>query len=70
MFDRFALFVLRFAVRVVPLLGIALGVAAGAERERRVLDERLHHLRSDGPREWSDFPETPESDRLVLRFDA
>ena len=35
-----------------------------------MLSERLHHLRIDGPREWSEFPETPEGPRLELKFVA
>ena len=35
-----------------------------------VLVERLHHLRIDGPREWSEFAETPSADHLEVKFDA
>ena len=35
-----------------------------------VLDPNLHHLRIAGEREWSSFPEAPESDGLTVRFDA
>ncbi len=40
------------------------------EAEQSVLTSSRHHLRIDGPREWSDFPEAPESDRLELKFPA
>ena len=35
-----------------------------------VLVERLHHLRIDGPREWSEFAETPSADHLEVKFEA
>ncbi|HZL91795.1 MAG TPA: CehA/McbA family metallohydrolase, partial [Pirellulaceae bacterium] len=34
------------------------------------LTDRLHHLRIDAPREWSDFPEKPEAAFLELKFAA
>src|SRR5262249_9529271 len=34
----------------------------------QILDARLHHLRVAGPREWSDFPETPEGPKLTHTF--
>ncbi len=36
----------------------------------QVLDDKLHHLRIDGPREWDDFPEVPEAKSLIIQFDA
>ncbi|WP_145367373.1 CehA/McbA family metallohydrolase [Maioricimonas rarisocia] len=36
----------------------------------RVLDADRHHLRIEGPREWSTFPETPDADRLEITFAA
>jgi len=33
-----------------------------------VLTSDMHHLRHGSPREWSDFPENPESDHLQLNF--
>lgn len=36
----------------------------------QIIDGRLHHLRADKPREWTDFPEQPEAARLVIRFRA
>ncbi|MGH7128705.1 MAG: CehA/McbA family metallohydrolase, partial [Planctomycetaceae bacterium] len=38
--------------------------------EARTLEDCKHHLRIDGPREWSSFPETPEADRLDVTFTA
>ena len=36
----------------------------------QVLDDRLHHLRIAGPREWTEFPEKPEAAFLELKFSA
>src|SRR5205807_159277 len=53
------------------LLTLLACLAAGpAAAKTTVLDSRLHHLRSEGEREWSDFPMQPEGPRLVLRFQA
>ncbi len=38
--------------------------------ESRVLDGQLHHLRIDGPREWTEFPEKAEAAHLELQFEA
>src|SRR5687768_11098381 len=38
--------------------------------EEKILDKRLHHLRSGGQREWSEFPERAEGARLDLEFAA
>jgi hypothetical protein len=35
-----------------------------------IVDPRLHHLRVEGEREWSDFPAEPEGPRLSLHFQA
>ena len=37
---------------------------------QQLLDKRLHHLRIDGPREWSEFPEAAEASHLELKFEA
>jgi len=37
---------------------------------QQVLDKQLHHLRIDGPREWSEFPERADSTHLDLKFEA
>jgi hypothetical protein len=36
----------------------------------RTLLEDLAHLRPEGPREWEEFPEQPDAQRLELTFDA
>src|SRR4051812_5582095 len=36
----------------------------------RVLTAKMHHLRTDGPREWAEFPETAELSSLRLSFQA
>ncbi|MFG0297313.1 MAG: hypothetical protein ACF8PG_15505, partial [Maioricimonas sp. JB045] len=41
-----------------------------AQADSRLLDEGSYHLRIDGPREWSTFAETPDSDRMELTFRA
>ena len=48
-------------------LVVHIGLAA---EEPLILTDRLHHLRIDGPREWSEFPEKPEADHLELKFAA
>ena len=55
------------ALRLILLLGILLSTPATAETQ--VLDGKLHHLRV-GPREWSEFPEQPEAERLAISFDV
>ncbi len=40
------------------------------QAQELVLDKDLHHLRIDGPREWTSFPEAPEADHLAIKFDA
>jgi hypothetical protein len=52
-----------------PLVGSLL-LAAEPAVAPQVLAEKLHHLRSAGPREWSDFPEQPEASHLELKFTA
>lgn len=41
-----------------------------ARAEQITITDQMHHLRIDGPREWSDFPEVAEADQLQLSFDA
>lgn len=43
-------------------------IAAAQAPPPLVLSPRLHHIRIDGPREWTEFPEHPESARLELKF--
>jgi hypothetical protein len=54
----------------LPMLLIVLAVASSVRAESRVLDGELHHLRCEGPPEWTEFPASPESDRLECSFDA
>src|SRR5438874_11174878 len=56
--------------RALLLLLTTLLPAGPTSAATMVLDARLHHLRCDGPREWSDFPERPEGPNLSLRFQA
>ena len=59
------------ARRGVLVLFAALSATVGpAPAGERVLDARLHHLRVAGPREWGDFPETPEGPKLAVTFRA
>ncbi len=53
----------------LPLL-TALTITSAAMGQQRVLVDRLIHLRIDGPREWTEFPETQESRHLELKFSA
>lgn len=52
------------------LAAIVALVPAGTSRADRVLDGRMHHLRSGAEREWSEFPEQAEGKELTLRFDG
>jgi hypothetical protein len=59
------------ASRLLAVLILLFLLSAFAQSdEPRVLDGRLHHLRVAGPREWSDFPQQAESERLELTFQA
>jgi hypothetical protein len=49
--------------------GFAL-IALSASAAERVLDGKLHHLRSGAQREWADFPELAEGRELTVVFDA
>lgn len=51
----------------IVILAAANAIAAA---EPVVLDARLHHLRREGPREWTEFPEQAESSKLEIRFDV
>ena len=58
----------RFVSSVAVLITLtSIGTADDVQR----ITDRMHHLRSqDGPREWSEFPETPEGTRLELTFEV
>ncbi|MBP85419.1 MAG: hypothetical protein CMJ64_01685 [Planctomycetaceae bacterium] len=55
-------------IACLTLVLVSLTVAARSEHA--MLTDHMHHLRAEGPREWSDFPETPEASQLQLEFDA
>ncbi len=56
-------------LRATPALLAALLVAAPAAAEV-ILEPAMRHLRIDGAREWSEFPESPEADAWEARFQA
>lgn len=56
----------KFQIAACALLLLFACLAASADQT--VISDRLHHLRIDGPREWSDFPEMPEAASLQLTF--
>ncbi len=60
-FNRTVLLTLIFS------LGLPFSIFADSPQ---ILDDQLHHLRIEGPREWDDFPEVPEASSLVIQFDA
>src|SRR5690606_21993278 len=43
---------------------------APAADDSRTLLEGLTHLRPEGPREWEEFPEQPDAQRLERTFDT
>ncbi len=59
---------MRFRCLAIVLLLPAWSEAA--EPAGRILDERLHHLRIKGPREWAEFAETPDAAHLEIKFAA
>ena len=59
----------RLIILIHCLLWLGLSESAGQEAGREITG-RLHHLRLGGPREWSDFPEQAEAERLELKFEA
>jgi len=56
--------------RAMGLTAVFLAAGTAALAQPRTLDADLHHLRIDGPREWSQFPEAPEASALELAFEA
>jgi hypothetical protein len=60
----------RLTAALILCLTASLTAAEPAAPENRVLDAKLHHLRIDGPREWDEFPENPESASLTIEFDS
>ncbi len=57
-------------VRLLCRMSVFVAATTPAFAQPRVLDAELHHLRIDGPREWSSFPESPEAASLELAFEA
>ena len=55
---------------VKTLIVLLASTAASARSEPTTLTNRMHHLRVDGPREWSDFADVPEASLLRLEFEA
>ena len=41
-----------------------------ASADQTTISDRMHHLRAEGPREWSNFPEQPEAAELEILFGA
>ncbi|MBW3597925.1 MAG: CehA/McbA family metallohydrolase [Planctomycetes bacterium] len=59
----------------MPLITLFLGTMilcftsfASAEDSAVVLAPELRHVRIEGPREWSEFPETPDANRIEATF--
>ena len=52
------------------LIVLILFYVPSADIRSEVLDNRLHHLRIDGPREWTEFSRSSEGPRLDVRFVA
>ncbi|HEV3003510.1 MAG TPA: CehA/McbA family metallohydrolase [Pirellulales bacterium] len=52
----------------LAVLLIALGVVEPACADETVVDARLHHLRAGDLREWTEFPEQAEGNRLHWAF--
>ncbi len=44
--------------------------ADAVRAEQRILEAKLKHLRVGTQREWADFPELPDAESLVLKFDS
>ncbi len=55
---------------VTILVGLAFISLLGYSEPAQILDDTLHHLRQGEPREWSEFPEMPESESLTVNFAA
>ncbi|HSG70712.1 MAG TPA: hypothetical protein VLA12_09880, partial [Planctomycetaceae bacterium] len=54
----------------IAFVCLALFHGPPARADVQVLDARLHHLRAVAPREWSEFPETPETGHFELHFES
>ena len=56
-------------MRVMALIVFAL-LSVPVLAAERVLDGKMHHLRSGTEREWADFPQVAEGKDLLIRFEA
>ncbi len=56
--------------RAMCMMAAILATETAALAQSRVLDPGLHHLRIEGPREWSSFPETAEASSFEVSFEA
>jgi hypothetical protein len=62
---------MKTAVTLVAFLTPSiLGAWTLSAQEPRALEPRLRHLRIEGLLEWSEFPETPDAERLEVRFSS
>lgn len=57
-------------LRMICLAAVSLWMVTAAIAQSRVVDADLHHLRINGPREWSSFPETPDVTAYEVSFEA
>jgi hypothetical protein len=57
-------------VRLILVLSVLLAAFPTVSGAERTLDDKLHHLRAGGEREWSSFPEQAEGSRLLIAFRA
>jgi hypothetical protein len=57
-------------LRCLVIVLLVTACSAAADRAPQALDERLHHLRTAGPREWAEFPQAPDAARLEIKFAA
>ncbi len=57
-------------VMIVGWLLLGTSLSLSADEVRQVLDDRLHHLRGEGPKEWAEFPDRPEGAAREVRFSS
>ena len=60
----------RCSMAAIGLFGFALKLPVECRADETALfqTKTMHHLRADGPREWSAFPKKPEGPSLELKF--
>ena len=63
---------LEMLFRLPSIIGIVVTLLPASARAHDVILDapQMYHLRADGPREWSDFPERAESTSVSLDFDV